>query len=556
MTLVEGCPWVRRALGARCRTALAVLAVLAILGPAASTAAAGWGQVSSPATVGLATPSLALVGTQVLGAWPLDAGANQWAAEAATFTPTTDSTALAASAKRVSIVSAWQGVGPVVLAGSTSPGGYQALITGGTPTPGPLDGTDFATRNADGSWGSPVSTGRTECGTCSSAVTAIALPDGQTPMFVNSYGGSAVVFRGASGLETTVGTDLAGAFGAAGGLEASYLTLGRDRLGRYWLAWYNSTKPVGLAVVQIDPASGAAIGAPVVQPAAAWLPFALACAASCRLVYHGLEPDGSNQGHIRTWWPGDAAATTIAGAAGRIGSGIGASYTPDGKLWVTWYDDQVPTYHAVLGDPQGAGGTPQDLGVPPHGDLYVAGLIGAITIPDGSLVVVANWASGGPSQFWADVVPASVATPAPGPRDTELQTGAGGKGFRIQVQFRVPKPCSKPCTGVAELRTRTGRRLYAATPLPGDGKVILGSRSGIPLFKGVGTKVRFYLSVSKAELLRAPFSTLGADRLAQTRLRVSVRTASGTTLYVRDGRIKVSIARIKSGALPGLRGIL
>ena len=84
----------------------------------------------------------------------------------------------------------------MILLGSTSPGGVQALITGGTPTPGPLDGTDFAQRNADGSWGTPINTGLTECGTCSSAVSAIALPDGQTPMFVNNYGGSAVVFRG------------------------------------------------------------------------------------------------------------------------------------------------------------------------------------------------------------------------------------------------------------------------------------------------------------------------------------------------------------------------
>jgi hypothetical protein len=68
--------------------------------------------------------------------------------------------------------------------------------------------------------------------------------------------------------------------------------------------------------------------------------------------------------------------------------------------------------------------------------------------------------------------------------------------------------------------------------------------------------VRFYLTVSKAELLRAPFSTQGGDRLAQTRLRVTVRTATGSALYVRDGQIKVSIARIKSGALPGLKGIL
>ena len=39
-------------------------------------------------------------------------------------------------------------------------------------------------------------------------------------------------------------------------------------------------------------------------------------------------------------------------------------FTHDGKLWVVWYDDHVPTYHAVLGDARGAGGTVQDLGIP------------------------------------------------------------------------------------------------------------------------------------------------------------------------------------------------
>lgn len=68
--------------------------------------------------------------------------------------------------------------------------------------------------------------------------------------------------------------------------------------------------------------------------------------------------------------------------------------------------------------------------------------------------------------------------------------------------------------------------------------------------------VRFSITVSKAELLKAPFSTAGGNRLANTRLRVWLTTASGQRLTVRDGRIAVSIARIKSGALPGLGGIL
>ena len=63
------------------------------------------------------------------------------------------------------------------------------------------------------------------------------------------------------------------------------------------------------------------------------------------------------------------------------------------------------------------------------------------------------------------------------------------------------------------------------------------------------------MTISKAQLLKAPFYR-GGNRVANTRLRVYLKTKSGEELTVRDGRIAVSIARIKSGALPGLSGIL
>jgi hypothetical protein len=114
-----------------------------------------------------------------------------------------------------------------------------------------------------------------------------------------------------------------------------------------------------------------------------------------------------------------------------------------------------------------------------------------------------------------------------------------------------------PCRLRGELRTRTGRRLYAATPLPGDTKLVLGTRGRFATPKSAKGKIRFYITVSKAQLLKAPFSTEGGSRVAETRLRVWY-TAKGSkeALSVRDGRIKVSIARIRSGALPGLSGIL
>ena len=86
---------------------------------------------------------------------------------------------------------------------------------------------------------------------------------------------------------------------------------------------------------------------------------------------------------------------------------------------------------------------------------------------------------------------------------------------------------------------------------------MLGKRGKVVLPKRRTGKIRFYIAVSKAQLLKAPFSTEGASRVAETRLRVwYTPKGSQAALSVRDGCIKVSIARIKSGALPGLTGIL
>jgi hypothetical protein len=161
--------------------------------------------------------------------------------------------------------------------------------------------------------------------------------------------------------------------------------------------------------------------------------------------------------------------------------------------------------------------------------------------------------------FVNTIAPPAPVTKAPGPRDVTLQTTPGSKGFRIQVQYTLPKACTPktPCTLRGELRARTGRRLYAVTPLPGDTKLVLGTRARFAVPKAAKSRIRFYITVSKAQLLKAPFSTEGRSRVAETRLRVwYAPKGSKESLSVRDGRIKVSIARIKSGALPGLGGIL
>jgi hypothetical protein len=168
-------------------------------------------------------------------------------------------------------------------------------------------------------------------------------------------------------------------------------------------------------------------------------------------------------------------------------------------------------------------------------------------------------ATSGSSQ-WANLVgiPGAIVDNT-GPRDVPLLTGPKKGTFRIQVQFRAPSQCGSSCKARGEIRNRTGVcsavcLSSGVKKLPGDGPVVIGTRGTFTL---PGTKkIRFYMTVTKAALLRTPFHTEGGFRVGDTRLRVFLTTRSGTVLAVRDGHIKVSIARIRSGALPGLAGIL
>ncbi len=89
---------------------------------------------------------------------------------------------------------------------------------------------------------------------------------------------------------------------------------------------------------------------------------ALACAATCRLVY-GDAPAGTSTNLLVSWWIGQATPTTIANladtgqTAGRV---VADAYRSDGRLWIAWWNGK--TYSYVLGDATGAGGSVQDAG--------------------------------------------------------------------------------------------------------------------------------------------------------------------------------------------------
>jgi hypothetical protein len=133
-----------------------------------------------------------------------------------------------------------------------------------------------------------------------------------------------------------------------------------------------------------------------------------------------------------------------------------------------------------------------------------------------------------------------------------------GKRFYIRVQYRIRERrlvrlCELGCRASVEIRSRTGRRIYAKR-LPGDTALILGKKAVRAIPSGV--RVRIDVPIDRTKLLKTKFRTVGNHRVGETRLRVSLVTRSGTALTVRDGAIRVSIARIRSGALPGLQSIL
>jgi hypothetical protein len=535
----------------------ATLAALAVGAPFAG-ADTTWTKISGDFTANIANPSLGLTGTTAVVTWTQETSPSTSDLNAMSFTtsPTQDVIGPAQS----KVLTAWAQIDYAHALFPAPGGGLQLIFNGihSIVTGDPLNAMGTTLRNPDGSWAAPFAVS----GGSSGPTTGVL--SGSTPL-VAGYATqgieifNAAVAHGPGVSDQNLQPQLGGCCGYSP-------TMALDRTGQLWIAWYsNATGNTGVYLQQLDPVTGAPMGTPALAPNSESsnnnaFGTALACAATCRVVY-GNSPAAGPADTIVSWWPGQAPVTiadlaTTGQGAGRV---LATAYRADGRLWVAWYDGK--TYRATLGDSTGAGGEVQDAGAPkgPAGGAYA---LKGIAVGDNFLLAADYaWNATGTLPFAIfvnTVAPPAPVTKAPGPRDVQLQAGPG-KTFRIQVQYTLPKACTGAvtCTLRGELRTRTGRRLYAVTPLPGDTKLVLGTRAKFGVPKGKKGKIRFYIAVSKSQLLKAPFSTEGGSRVAETRLRVWY-TAKGSkeALSVRDGRIKVSIARIKSGALPGLSGIL
>jgi hypothetical protein len=543
-----------RAIAALAVTLAALVASVPIAG-----ADTTWTKISSDFNSNSVVPALGLTGSTAVVAWTQDTGPSTADIDTVSFTTSPTQDVIGPAATKAA--DTWAQIG-LDIALFPAPGGALQLVFNGTHaivTGDPLNGLDTTLRNADGTWAAPffVSGG--------SSAPSTAVLSGATPL-IAGYATQGIEIFNAS-VAHAPGTSDQNLQTQLGGCCGYKPKMAIDSAGHLWIAWYsNATGATGVYVQQLDPATGAPIGAPALAPSSESsnnnsFAVALTCGATCRVVY-GNSPAAGPSNLLVSWWPGQSAPTTIAnfgGSSQGAGRVVTAAYRADGRLWVAWWDGT--TYRVTLGDANGAGGVVEDAGVP-KGDPGGAYALVGMAVGDNLLLGVDYaWAQSSTLPFAVfvnTVAPPAPVTKAPGPRDVQLQAGPG-KTFRIQVQYTLPKACTgaAACTLHAELRTRTGRRLYAVTPLPGDTKLVLGTRGRFAVPKGKKGKIRFYIAVSKSQLLKAPFSTEGNSRVAETRLRVWYTPKGGSeALSVRDGRIKVSIARIKSGALPGLAGIL
>jgi hypothetical protein len=530
---------------------VALVVMLAVLVAAGSASAAGWEKISRDGLGNTDEATTALSGSQVVVAWSYPSSPGISSIEATTF-----SSSLSDSVQNpvtVPAVSDWADLNsdPELL---TAPDGSLVLLfegTHSTTTTDPLNGIGVVNRSSTGAFAPPVIVVPGQ--SANYGLAGIYLADGSTLISGDCCGGAAFIFHGA----VKVGD-------AADGHVVTNRNIARDQAGNVWIAWYDLDR--GVVMRQIDGSTGLPLGAVAVAPDSNVIynngsRMALACnpvAAGCRVVY--LSVDGKR---LLSWAPGEPAPTTIVTAGKDDGIGVfNAAYKADGRLWVSWILRPAlgdPRAQFTLGDARGAGqpnypvslqnlSTPYHLRLQPVGDALL--MVGNFTTPGG----------GSASSQWANLVgiPGAIVDNS-GPKDVPLQSGTKTGTFRIQVLFKAPSQCGSSCKGRAEIRNRTGVCAAAclasgARKLPGDGPVVIGTRG---TFTVPGTKkIRFYLTVTKAALLKTPFHTVGGFRIGDTRLRVYITTAGGTVLAVRDGHIKVSIARIKSGALPGLTGIL
>lgn len=176
-------------------------------------------------------------------------------------------------------------------------------------------------------------------------------------------------------------------------------------------------------------------------------------------------------------------------------------------------------------------------------------------------VVVASPAVGPPTPPPPAALPPLPTAPvvAELPPQQTVEFDPRTRTFLIRVRYRIKEPalvelCQAGCVAKASISTRPGKRVFAAVAARRPKAILLGKKRVTTPIQPL-VVVRIDVPLKRGALLKAPFRRKGKVLAAETRLTVSLTTPRGAVRTIRDGAIAISIARIRSGALPGLQGI-
>ncbi len=325
--------------------------------PASAMADTTWTKISSDYASNITVPEMAVLGSTAVVAWEQDTSPSTADILSDTFqtSPAND----VANGVPGKVAEGWDEVDYHQSLMPTPAGGLEIAFGGthSTALGDPLNGLIGATHNADGSWSAPttIATG----GGSGQADTGVL--GGATPIVANNATGAINVIVNPTAPTSTVVADLEAQLPPAATATCRSSRSTRPatsgppgtRAGRRTASTCSSSTRRRVC------RSPRPRSRPQQQHRQQHPGDALACAATCRLVY-GVEPSGATSDEVVSWGPGEAAPTTIASLPGT--GAFAAAYRSDGRLWVAWWNGK--TYSYELGDATGANGTVLDAGSP------------------------------------------------------------------------------------------------------------------------------------------------------------------------------------------------
>jgi hypothetical protein len=512
-------------------TALVVSALVAIAALPAGASATPWAKISGDRISAIDQATLLGNGPRVLAAWPAGGGTDlAGSVELRGFAPTAARPGNGAGATVV-VASGFTTMsthpaliatpgGPRVVFAATLPDGQSRLYLSDALAEGAAPGRP------------PAELIRTFGGN----LDALGLPDG-TPLVADDRAGSLRVVRGASADLDAPGTPIQAQLGG----NSYNPALATDAAGGVWLAWYSNVGPAGLFLQAIDPATGAAIGAPQRVPGSESVANNTAqrvalvgdpAGSGARVVYATQASVGAPL-RLVSWSPGEGAPVTVARPRSlSLNVYLAAARHADGRLWVAWYDQGGVAgtiaagrgYHAKLGDRRGAGGVEVPLGMPTP-----AATPGAVTaLPRGGDLLVAAVAGTGATRnaLWATVSPeVLIANPQ------TIRSGLATVVAPRRVSIRALRASRTKCVHV---------RVRARGPARVQVSIFSGTRS-IRLFGQ--RRVVFRAAGSRVVCVRVPLRAKTFD--VRTPTRIAVATKPGARPVRGERPATLGIARLR-----------